>query len=80
MVHTKSAIAGHASNQENYEIRFQDKEVLFQAAHYHIKLYLEVIETHKHKENRTEGTLKLNRTGVPVKKNIKSSHTEERKW
>lgn len=34
----KSAIADHASNQEDGEIRFQDTQVLVQAAQYNTRL------------------------------------------
>ena len=64
----KSAVAEHTLKEQNHQIKFKDTQVLAQETNYHTRLYLEAIEIHKHRENfnRSEETLKINRTCIPV--------------
>lgn len=69
----KSAVAEHTLNNTNHAIEFDKTQVLCTTTAYYPRLYREAIEIHKHPTNfnKSEESLKINRTWVPVLKNTK---------
>ncbi|KAJ4448657.1 hypothetical protein ANN_00047, partial [Periplaneta americana] len=64
----KSAVAAHAYQEGDHNIRFKDTDILSTTTHFFPRLHREAIEIHKHNNNfnRKEEGVKLNKCWYPV--------------
>ncbi|XP_069683123.1 uncharacterized protein [Periplaneta americana] len=63
-----SAVAAHAYEEGDHNIRFKDTDILSTTTHFFPRLHREAIEIHKHNNNfnRKEEGVKLNKCWYPV--------------
>ncbi|VEN43722.1 unnamed protein product [Callosobruchus maculatus] len=70
----KSAVAEHAIKEGSHRIKFEEPQVLAATSSYHARLQRETIEIQKHHNNFNgkEETQKVNRTWIPILKDLKT--------